>query len=229
MQRIASRVQRAVWRDSDEREILAVMISKMILGALGAVLVAFPTFLRVVEAPPPPPPNVPEYTSDGQMKLPEHYREWIYLSTGFDMSYFPAGMQMDHHMFDNVFVNPEAYKVFAETGTWPDKTMFVLEGRPAEGRGSINQKGNFQATEIMGLEVHVKDSRFPGNWAFFGFNEGKISKMIPTTAACYSCHSEHAAVDTTFVQFYPTLLPVARSKGTLSAGYLKEIAAPAQK
>jgi hypothetical protein len=29
-------------------------------------------------------------------------------------------------------------------------------------------------------------------------------------------------VDTTFVQFYPTLLPIATSKGTLSAAYLKE-------
>jgi hypothetical protein len=205
------------------------MISKMILGALGAVIVASSAFLRVLEVPPPAPVNVPEYTSDGQMRLPEHYREWIYLSTGFDMSYSPAGMQMDHHMFDNVFVNPEAYKVFVETGTWPDKTMFVLEGRLAEGKGSINQKGNFQSTEIMGLEVHVKDSRFAGNWAFFGFSEGKTSKMVPTTAACYSCHNDHAAVDTTFVQFYPTLMPIAKIKGTLSAGYLKETAAPAQK
>jgi aspartate oxidase len=29
-------------------------------------------------------------------------------------------------------------------------------------------------------------------------------------------------VDTTFVQFYPTLLPVAKEKGTLSAEYVKE-------
>src|ERR1700740_3741620 len=121
MQRIAAGLQRTVWRGNDERGILSVMISKIILGALGAVLVAFPAFLRMLEAPPPPSANVPEYTSDGQMKLPEHYREWIYLSTGFDMSYSAGGMQMDHHMFDNVFVNPEAYKVFAETGRWPDK------------------------------------------------------------------------------------------------------------
>jgi aspartate oxidase len=32
-------------------------------------------------------------------------------------------------------------------------------------------------------------------------------------------------VDTTFVQFYPTLLPVATKKGTLSAAYLQEEAA----
>ena len=112
---------------------------------------------------------MPEYTGDSQLKFPEHYREWVYLTTGFDMSYNP-GMQMDHHMFDNVFVNPEAYKAFVETGTWPDKTMLVLEARRAKGKGSINQKGNYQDTDVMGLEVHVKDeARFPGKWAFFGF------------------------------------------------------------
>lgn len=164
----------------------------------------------------------PEYTSDDQFKLPENYREWVYLSSGFDMSYNP-GMQMGHHMFDNVFVNPEAYKSFLETGTWPDKTMLVLEVRSAEEKGSINQRGNYQSTDTMGIEVHLRDSkRFQGNWAFFGFDGAKTAKMVPTTAACYSCHRAHAAVDTTFVQFYPTLLPIAKSKGTLSSSNLKE-------
>jgi hypothetical protein len=171
----------------------------------------------------------PEYTSDGQLKRPDGYREWVYLSTGFDMSYTP-GAAADHHMFDNVFANPEAYKKFVETGTWPDKTMLVLEVRGAVGKGSINQRGNYQDTDLMGMEVHVKDeARFPGKWAFFGFDGDKTAKMVPTDAACYTCHAAHAAVDTTFVQFYPTLLPIAKSKGTLGAGYLKDNAAPAQK
>jgi hypothetical protein len=139
-------------------------------------------------------------------------------------------MQKDsHHVFDNVFVNPAAYQAFVKTGTWPDHTMLVLEVRDARGKGSINQKGNYQGGRTA-VEVHVKDeARFPGKWAFFGFDEGKTARMIPTTADCYSCHAAHAAVDTTFVQFYPTLLPIATSKATLSASYLKEIAAPAQK
>lgn len=49
--------------------------------------------------------------------------------------------------------------------------------------------------------------------------------LIPQGAPCYSCHREHAAVDTTFVQFYPTLLPVAQKNGTLSDAFLKEEAA----
>ena len=172
----------------------------------------------------------PQYTSDGQMQLPEHYREWVYLTSGFDMSYDPPSMQMsDHHMFDNVFVNPAAYQAFQKTGTWPDKTILVLEGRGARSKGSINQKGNYQGA-VMGLEVHVKDeARFPGKWAFFGFNGVKTSKMIPTTVDCYSCHSSHGAVDNTFVQFYPTLLPIATTKGTLSAAYQKETESPVQK
>jgi hypothetical protein len=129
-------------------------------------------------------------------------------------------MQMGHHMFDNVFVNPESYKAFSETGAWPDKTLLVLETRGAEQTDSINKSGSYEGAEVMGIEVHVKDeSRFPGKWAFFGFNKEKTAKMIPLSAECYSCHAEHAAVDTTFVQFYPTLLPVAKSKGTLSASY----------
>lgn len=166
------------------------------------------------------------YTADGQLKLPEDYRSWVYLTSGFDMSYNPAlqGQMADHHMFDNVFVDPASYKAFVETGTWPDKTMLVLEVRGAHDKGSINQKGNYQG-DLMGLEVHVRDdARFSGKWAFFGFDEGKTSKMIPTSASCYSCHTAHGAVDTTFVQFYPTLLPIATAKGTLSDAYRKETA-----
>ena len=167
----------------------------------------------------------PEYTSDAQLKFPEGYRKWVYLTTGFDMSYNPS-MNMGHHMFDNVFVNPEAYEGFLQSGTWPDKTMLVLEGRRGEDKESINKQGSYQGTEVMGVEVHVKDeARFPGKWAFFIFDDTKTAKMVPTDMSCYSCHSEHAAVDTTFVQFYPTLLPIAKSKGTLSPAYVKESAA----
>ena len=174
--------------------------------------------------------NTPEYTAKGEMKLPEHYREWVYLTTGFDMNYNPGLASPDHHMFDNVFVNPEAFKAFNETGRWPDKTIMVLEARMAEGKGSINQKGNYQGSDVMAREVHVKDeARFPGKWAFFGFDNGTTGEMFPTSAACYSCHADHGAVDTTFVQFYPTLLGVAKAKGTLSPGYVKETAAEAKK
>jgi len=202
------------------------MITKAKTITLGIFLLLISAAV-LKSSPSPAPASGPEYTSDDQLKVPENYRQWVYLTTGFDMSYSAGGMNMDHHMFDNVFVNPESYKAFSETGTWPDKTMLVLEVRKAEGRGSINQKGNFQGGEVMGLEVHVKDeARFtPGKWAFFGFDGTKTAKMTPKEAACYTCHQDHGAVDTTFVQFYPTLLPIAQAKGTLSTGYQKDEAA----
>ena len=42
-------------------------------------------------------------------------------------------------------------------------------------------------------------------------------------------HEQHAALDTTFVQFYPTLIELAKKKSTLSANYLKDEAATAKK
>lgn len=168
--------------------------------------------------------DAPSYAANGDMLPPSHYREWIYLSTGIDMSYSPNAMQMDHSVFDNVFVNPAAYRSFLATGTWPDKTTMVLEVRGANNKGSINQHGHFQDTAIMGIEVHVKDEkRFPGKWAFFEFDSlQKNGSIVPAKTPCYTCHAAHGAVDTTFVQFYPTLLPIAKEKKTMSGEYLKD-------
>lgn len=182
-----------------------------------------------------PPPSVPTgrdaavepaYDAQGRLQPPAKYREWVYLSSGIDMSYTPKPEMEGMSMFDNVFVNPAAYRAFVATGTWPDKTEMVLENRGAKSRASINQRGNFQDTEIMGFEVHVRDeAKTPGGWAFYEFDNEKPAEQIPVAAVCYSCHQLHAAVATTFVQFYPTLLPIAKAKKTLSAEYLKELAA----
>ncbi|MFC5491312.1 hypothetical protein [Dokdonella soli] len=76
--------------------------------------------------------------------------------------------------------------------------------------------------------AHVKDSRrFPGGRAFFAFDDASPATVIPKEASCYSCHRDHAAVDTAFVQFYPALPEIAKRSGTLSAAYLKNEAAAA--
>ena len=176
-----------------------------------------------------PPPASPRYTADGKMEFPADYRTWIYLSTGLDMAYTEmSGMDANTHIFDSVFVNREAYAAFQKTGTWPDKTVMVLEVRKGAGKGSINKHGQFQ-TDKLAAEIHVKDeARFKdtGGWAFFGFGGSEQpAAKLPTGAGCISCHEAHAAVDTTFVQFYPTLLPIARATKTLSSAYLKDEAA----
>lgn len=149
------------------------------------------------------------------LDFPADYREWIFLGSGFDMNYSAGLSMMSHHMLDNVFVEPSAYKAFLETGSWPEKTRLVKEGRRAESRGSINKSGYYQGDEIMELEVHMKDARLPGGWGFYVYDDDKAPATVqPHDVACYSCHEAHGAVDSTFVQFYPTILPIAKAKGT---------------
>jgi hypothetical protein len=124
----------------------------------------------------------------------------------------PEAAHAQEPKFDNVFVTRDAYATFKSTGKWPEGTMFVLEVRTSQSKASINNGGRFQS-DLSAIEAEVKNG---GKWAFYGFGTGSpTAKQIPASATCYSCHSQHGAVDNTFVQFYPTLLSVARAKGTL--------------
>jgi hypothetical protein len=162
----------------------------------------------------------PRYTADGKLTFPAWYRQWVFLTSGVDMSYSKIAMDMGGSMFDNVFVPAEAYREFLRTGTWPEHTVIVKEARAAAQKGSINRHGKFQTSQMMGVEAHVKDSRrFSGGWAFFDFQGNEPAARIPEAADCYSCHRQHGAVDSTFVQFYPTLMSVAVQKHTLAPGF----------
>jgi hypothetical protein len=154
-----------------------------------------------------------QYTKDGLFALPKDYREWVFLSSGINMTYGPAAGDAANPRFENVFVNPEAYRAFLKDGVWPDKTAMILEIRSSDSQVSINKDGRVQ-TGITAIEAHVKDpSR--GGWTFYGFQEAaQQGKPFPRTANCYSCHEQNGAVDSTFVQFYPTLIDIAKAHGT---------------
>ena len=197
---------------------------RILAGALAIALVGGLTAAAVSRAAAEAP--AVSYTPDGKLLPPKDYRTWVYLSSGMDMAYTEGPGAADHHMFDNVFVNREAYAAYQKTGTWPDKTIFVLEARMGEQRGSINKKGLFQSPAVMGREAHVKDTaRFKSGWAFFPLNGDAPGAALPQTSACNTCHEQHGAVDTTFVQFYPTLQAKAAEMKTWSAAYLAEEAA----
>ena len=165
-------------------------------------------------AGPAPPRNArgPQYDAQGRLVRPQNYRQWIYLSSGLGMAY--SATPNTPPAFTNGFVEPDAYRMFIATGRWPDKTMFVLEERASSSEGSINKSGHFQ-TGLQGLAVSVKDeSRFPEKWAYFSFGVNGPRASANPKNACWQCHNEHGAVDNTFVQFYPTLKPIAMKFGT---------------
>jgi hypothetical protein len=163
--------------------------------------------------------GAPQFTAAGQLIRPDDFREWVFVSSGLGMAYNPAVTPNPSPNFTNVYVNPSSYRGFMKTGQWPDQTIFVLEVRGSTHEGSINKAGSYQ-TGLVGIDAEVKDTRrFPGKWAFFAF--GRTTELkdrveaLPHSADCYACHSSNGAVDNTFVQFYPTLLDVARRMKTV--------------
>ena len=175
------------------------------------------------------PGDGPRYRNGAELIRPADYREWMFLSAGLGMTYEAegggaAGSGARPQRFQNVFVNRSAYQAFKETGAWPDGSIFVLEIRQATSEASINVAGNFQS-DLLVLEAEVKDSRFEDGWAFYNFGAaGSMPDAVAPLSAenaapCIACHTEHTAVERTFVQFYPTALEIAREKGTLKPGF----------
>lgn len=164
------------------------------------------------------PSDGPRYTGTALVR-PTDYREWVFLSSGLGMTYEPPSANPRPPTFGNVFVNPSSYRSFMQTGKWPDKTMFVLEFRNSDSEASINKSGRFQ-TGLAAVEAEVKDSRFPDGWAYFTFRGDSAEPMSARDSApCVECHTKNTAVERTFVQFYPTLLEVARRFGTVKPGF----------
>jgi len=170
------------------------------------------------------PVDGPQYASGNALVRPANYREWVFIGSALGLTYDPAA---NNTTFTNVFVNPAAYRGFMSTGRWPDKSVFVLEFRASATDAPPNTNGRFQ-TRLVGLEAEVKDARFPDGWAFYNFRlKAEATVMADSApplagqdvASCVECHTKSTAVERTFVQFYPTLLEVARAKGTVKPGF----------
>jgi len=150
-----------------------------------------------------------QYTPQGDLVLPKDYRQWVFLSSGIGMTY--SNTPNPNPVFDNVFVNPEAYQAFLKTGAWPDRTVLVKENRASDSHPS-NKEGRFQ-TNVVSREVHLKDAS-RGGWKYYLFRaDSQNGAVVANQTVCDSCHSK-AAVDYTFVQFYPTLIEAAKQHGT---------------
>lgn len=206
---------------------MTVRIMTMALGAAAAAACA--ASLAVTARAQSEPGDGPRYRNGDELVRPDDYREWMFLSSGLGMTYEAemveeAGSGARPMRFQNVFVNRSAYAGFRETGEWPDGSVFILEIRQAVSEASINVAGSFQS-ELLVLEAEVKDSRFEDGWAFYNFGRaGAMPDSVAPLAGeevarCIECHTDHTAVERTFVQFYPVALEIAREKGTLKPGF----------
>ena len=152
----------------------------------------------------------PTYTADGDLLLPENYRTWIFVGASLGLSYSEGAAEREGPgTFTNVYIQPEAYRYFMETGEFPEGTMLPMDIFRPGSRESINQAGYFEK-DFLGMEVAVKDSqRYEEGWAYLSFRDRSGGLRESASAfpkdRCYDCHAEHAATDNVFTQFYPVL------------------------
>jgi len=154
----------------------------------------------------------PQYTSGDELVRPESYREWIFLSSRFRVNAKASNDEAE--TFGDVFVSPSAYRQFRATGSWPDKTVLVLEKRLSSSKSSGELVDHYEAG-LAGISVEVKDTaRFAEKWAYFSFDSSAKTAKANPKAMCWQCHNGGGGVENTYVQFYPTLKPVAQQFGT---------------
>lgn len=175
----------------------------------------------------------PAYAEDGNLIRPEAYRTWVFVGASIGLSYFGNEPARDPGLFHHVYIQPQAYKHYIDTGNFPEKTMLIMENYSAATKKAQPVKdenpfatlhGRFQH-ERVGLEVALKDSeRFEDRWAYFNFTATralkKTAKALPK-AMCWNCHDNHALDDNVFVQFYPVLLEEYEKRNGKS-GHKKE-------
>jgi hypothetical protein len=150
---------------------------------------------------------VAQYTAAGELRYPPNLIEWT--QTGASL-----GSEYGEHAFDPqnpgaigvVQMEPNAYRYFMEHKTYADGTMFLLSFYRAEGKSDPQLPGFVQGA-LFSQEIHVLDkARFSDGHGFFMFpNHNATSTRIAEGNPCETCHSEHGAVEGTFVQFYPDL------------------------
>ena len=148
--------------------------------------------------------DVALFGDDNELQRPENLDTWVFLGTTLGMTYTddvpdPASPGLN----SSVFIAPEAYRSFMNTGAFPDGTVFVKVVRETEA-----SDGGFSMGEVLGIEAHVKDkARFPKHGFNFYFfpGEAKTASAFPEDNVCVACHMENAAFDNVFTQFYPSI------------------------
>lgn len=164
----------------------------------------------------------PAYDDQGRLIRPEGYRNWVFVGSSLGLDYSkPIEGQYPAGVFHHVYMQPEAVKHYQETGTFPEKTMLVMENYTAgtkdentakeltKGKEEFeNLNGHFSDARV-GVEVALKDSvQSPDTWTYYAFSSRAgllpAAKAFPKQA-CWECHNKHAAVDNVFLQFYPIL------------------------
>jgi hypothetical protein len=163
------------------------------------------------------PSRGPKWTKNGELQLPTDYHGWVFLGAPLTPNALNNG-QAGFPEYHNVYIHPDAFKVYRETGQFPEGTVLLKElqltlpGAHEDGsRVEASGRGFFPAAR-NGIDICVKDSkRFKetDGWGFFNF--GHHAPPYAKTAAaapkedCAGCHMANAD-NMVFRKFYSPIL-----------------------
>lgn len=160
------------------------------------------------EATPDTPMSAAQFTSKGELVLPENLENWVFLGSSLGMGYSNVDFNPETPgNFQIVSMEPAAFEAFKRTGAFPDGAMFALSFYGAKSGHSINEAG-FTMDELRLTEIHLKDAeRFPETgFNFYMFEPGKTrAPALPLPNDCVTCHMKDAEHDSVFTQFYPVI------------------------
>ena len=153
-----------------------------------------------------------EIKTNQELVRPKGYRTWVYVGTPLtpdDKNNGKAGFPEFH----NIYIHPESYGHYKETGKFKDGTILVKERISVGDTIATSGKGYFMG-DFIALEAAVKSQKDfpdePGNWGYYSFkadNETILKKSTTPfgTVNCNACHQSAAADDFVFTQYYPVL------------------------
>jgi len=145
----------------------------------------------------------PRYTAAGELVRRDDWARWVFLGASLNLSYDDEPPPAD--FFSNVFMEPTAYAHFEATGEFPDGTQTAAVGYLASS-DAAPAEGGLYAGEPVVFEMSVKDSTLDPlvPWRYYSFGDAATA-TASAREACFDCHTEHAATDHVFTQFYPVL------------------------
>jgi hypothetical protein len=146
------------------------------------------------------PPSNPKI-SKNELLLPANYHNWVTLSPS------TAGIPSHRHkkVASKLFVEPTAFEHFTRTGTWPNKTVIVLELSSSKARARAK-------SDVMGLEAAVKnDASFPNSWTYYGIIYDHPQQSSDTLKAEKPCDCDQP-LDSMLAMAFPTLRAVINAK-----------------
>lgn len=187
-----------------------------LVGAMGASLVdaALADTYEKYEA---------KFTADGELIRPAGWREWVFIGSPLTPNSLNGG-EAPFPEFHSVYIDPESWAQWKNTGTFREGTMIAKELTLVGATAATSGIGFFNG-DLQGFEIAHKDSnRYSdetAGWAYYTFGHkpepyAKSTAAMPT-AACAACHTAAAAEDMVFSQYYP-ILRAAKGAGDEGSG-----------